>query len=426
MRRLHCRTPRRSYLIVLRSGFCRPVVIDFKLSTDDYTLCLGKFMSLPRLAEVKASLHPWRLWLAARASVLSKFLSGTMLIGLAGLSALVVMRVEVPSPQVSQQQPAIKPVTSRQVKVIHMVPDRTGTPAHAEPQKIADVEPSKAEQSAATPKVPELSPPRKTEEPSQSPASNEPRAATWSEAEVAKGLQDCVRQLAPITAEVEVLAPLKNGTCGAPAPISVRNIGVSKVEVQPAAVTTCQMALALHQWVEATVQPAAKEIFGSPVKRLIGASSYACRNRNSNPAGPISEHAFANAIDIAGFVLADGRTISVLNDWGPTAREQKIGDKSDAADKSTKRKVGSSDIHADTPSSSVAPVKLQRLKGPAGSPTATAAEPASAIDGAKFLHQVHKGACGVFSTILGPEANAFHRDHFHLDLKVRKSRAFCE
>jgi hypothetical protein len=43
-----------------------------------------------------------------------------------------------------------------------------------------------------------------------------------------------------------------------------------------------------------------------------------------------------------------------------------------------------------------------------------------------FLRRLHKGACGPFATVLGPDANEAHRDHFHLDLATRKSRAFCE
>jgi hypothetical protein len=45
---------------------------------------------------------------------------------------------------------------------------------------------------------------------------------------------------------------------------------------------------------------------------------------------------------------------------------------------------------------------------------------------ASFLRRLHKGACGPFGTVLGPEANEAHRDHFHLDLAPRKRSAFCE
>jgi hypothetical protein len=43
-----------------------------------------------------------------------------------------------------------------------------------------------------------------------------------------------------------------------------------------------------------------------------------------------------------------------------------------------------------------------------------------------FLRRLHRGACGIFSTVLGPEANEAHRNHFHFDLAARRRNAFCE
>ena len=45
---------------------------------------------------------------------------------------------------------------------------------------------------------------------------------------------------------------------------------------------------------------------------------------------------------------------------------------------------------------------------------------------AEFLRAVHAGACGVFSTVLGPEANEAHRNHLHFDLMPRRHKALCE
>jgi len=45
---------------------------------------------------------------------------------------------------------------------------------------------------------------------------------------------------------------------------------------------------------------------------------------------------------------------------------------------------------------------------------------------AQFLRRLHKGACGVFGTVLGPEANEAHRDHFHFDLAHRRNSAYCQ
>src|SRR5262249_6282972 len=69
----------------------------------------------------------------------------------------------------------------------------------------------------------------------------------------------------------------------------------------------------------------AEETFASPITRLINASGYACRNRNGSHSHSdrLSEHALANAVDIAAFVTADGRTIEVARHWGPTVRDQR-------------------------------------------------------------------------------------------------------
>ncbi|SMF54007.1 Uncharacterized conserved protein [Tistlia consotensis] len=128
-------------------------------------------------------------------------------------------------------------------------------------------------------------------------------------------------------------------------------------------IATCRLAAALAIWQQQVVEPAALQRFGQPVDRIEHWGTYACRNRNSRQGGPRSEHATANAIDVAAFVLADGTMVSVKEDWGGW------GDK------------------------------------------------------AAFLRQVHDGACKVFNGILGPDANAEHRDHFHLDMGRWR---FCE
>jgi hypothetical protein len=103
--------------------------------------------------------------------------------------------------------------------------------------------------------------------------------------------------------------------------------GANKVEINPPAMLNCAMVVGLHTWVEKTLQPAAQEVFGSPIARLRNASGYSCRNRigSLHGADKLSEHAKANAVDIAGFVTADGRSIDVVRHWGPTARRHPRG-----------------------------------------------------------------------------------------------------
>lgn len=300
--------------------------------------------------------------------------------------------------------------------------------------------------------------------------------STWSDAEVITALEDCVRLLAPIAAYVDVSQPLRHGQCGAPALVLVKRVGASvPVEINPPALVNCRMAAKLHEWVETVVQPAARETFGAPVKRLANASGYACRNRNGGNGNndKISEHAFANALDISAFVVADGRSVDLLGHWGQTERDRRgialaraeAEKQAKAVAAAAKRRSSTApapgerqgdtkaqDAERSTPAAPL-PDRLElpekkdlslarerlasrersNLGAPRGglrddvksSATAREAEPAVSREG-QFLRRLHSGACGVFSTVLGPEANEAHRNHFHLDLASRRRRAFCE
>ena len=132
------------------------------------------------------------------------------------------------------------------------------------------------------------------------------------------------------------------------------------IALSPAAVApSCPVVAALKLWEWQVVQPAAQRVFGQPVRRISHFGSYSCRRMYGRSSGDFSEHATADAIDVAGFVLADGHRISVVGDWQ--------GQGKDAA----------------------------------------------------FLHEIRDGACGLFSTVLSPDYNAAHRDHFHLDQAER-------
>lgn len=132
------------------------------------------------------------------------------------------------------------------------------------------------------------------------------------------------------------------------------------IALAPASVApSCPVAAALKLWEWQVVQPAALRIFGQPVRSIRHLGSYSCRRMYGRSQGDFSEHATADAIDVAAFVLKDGRSVSVLAHWK--------GQGEDAA----------------------------------------------------FLHAVRDGACDLFSTVLSPDYNAAHRDHFHLDQAER-------
>lgn len=158
--------------------------------------------------------------------------------------------------------------------------------------------------------------------------------------------------------EAEMVPPLNEGICGEQSPMIVTGV-LSRGRTVPLSTpvtTNCQMASALPDWVE-TVDGYAEAMLESPLAQIDTGTSYMCRGRNNAEGGFTSEHGFANALDVTGFTLEDGRSVGVLGDWIP------------------------------------------------------AAEPAG-----RLLRLAHDAACGAFTTVLGPEANAEHRDHLHLDL----------
>lgn len=158
--------------------------------------------------------------------------------------------------------------------------------------------------------------------------------------------------------------------CGYDDAVRMRGGGSRTIAITPDVGVTCRVATAMALWEWQVVQPAAQKHFGSPVARIENFGSYNCRRLYGRDSGAFSEHATANAIDIAAFVLADGRRVSIVGDW--TA-----GQGHDDAAK------------------------------------------------AAFLRDVRDGACGVFSTVLSPDYNAAHRDHFHLDQAARGVGGAC-
>ena len=249
--------------------------------------------------------------------------------------------------------------------------------------------------------------------------------ATWTDKEIEAALMQCIQALAPVTADVAPLDPIRDGNCGAPAPVLVKSIGgADKVSFDPPLVLDCAMVVGLDRWLKDRVQPAAREVFSSPVSKIIG-SSYACRNVYNLPDGHLSQHAFANAIDLPMFVLADGRKVDVTHGWGPTQRDLVAAAKAEKAGPGITSSLAQQKTNAKGAATEVVKVSTS----PALNSAAVASpSPASADDSevaAKFLRLAHDGGCKIFSTVLGPEANDAHRTHLHLDLQERKT-SVCE
>jgi hypothetical protein len=257
----------------------------------------------------------------------------------------------------------------------------------------------------------------------------------WSPIEVGAALMQCVSLLAPISAEVIPLAPVRYNDCGTPAPVLLRSIGgKDRIAVDPPLVMNCPMVVALSRWLVKTVQPAARAELGSPVARIVG-SSYACRNLYNLPNERRSQHAYANAIDLPVFFLADGRKVDLTQGWGPTRRDLVAGVKLVPIVSKTPEGAAGGVTTADMKSPANGATTATVVKASAEQPTDGAAAPTPkaaplpdplAAPEAKFLRRVHRGACDVFSTVLGPEANDVHRTHLHLDLQDRHALNVCQ
>lgn len=149
-------------------------------------------------------------------------------------------------------------------------------------------------------------------------------ADAWSEAEIADARAHCTVVLQRIHAVAQPHAPIREGACGAPAPIELISIGQNpEVTLSPPAIVRCDLAEELVNWFEKDVQPLALKHLKSPIVRIETMSSYSCRNAYGRKSTKLSEHALANALDIGGFVTASAENAEVLDDWGKPQRERR-------------------------------------------------------------------------------------------------------
>ena len=205
---------------------------------------------------------------------------------------------------------------------------------------------------AMPPEAPPLPPPRP-----DAPAS--PPEAT--PAPIAVDHEACLARLAQLGMRFESLPAISQGTCGAERPLRVFGFP-DGVEIVPAATLTCPAAEALGRWILESAGTEAGHLLDRRLLKILNGTSYECRGQNRQADAKLSEHAFANAVDVMGFAFRDRADIAVAGQAG------------------------------DTPE-------------------------------ARFLAAVRAGACRYFSTVLGPGTDATHADHLHLDLRARKQGA---
>jgi len=148
------------------------------------------------------------------------------------------------------------------------------------------------------------------------------------------------------------------GSCGYERAVQVTKIG--DTEIRGRAIVTWPLAVKLEEWMRTEVQPNARKLFGQPVVAIYVSSSYDCRLVASKRV--LSQHSFANAVDISRLFLADGREIRILGTW--------------------------------------------KQKGAF----------------AEFLQRIGAASCGIFPVALTPDFDYQHRHHFHFDVG---RRSYC-
>ncbi|NCN83445.1 MAG: extensin family protein [Sphingomonadales bacterium] len=176
----------------------------------------------------------------------------------------------------------------------------------------------------------------------------------------------CHQLLEEAAIDYSPLPPVDGGPrCGYDNGVTLAQDQPRDIAYSPAAKTSCPVAVSLVLWEKQIVNAAAREHLGTTVEAITTFGSYSCRRIGGGQSGNYSEHATANAIDIAAFRLADGRTVSVAGHW-------------DADDERS-----------------------------------------------RFLKEVRDGGCEIFATTLSPDYNKAHADHLHFDQARRGGSHYC-
>ncbi|WP_308218192.1 MULTISPECIES: extensin family protein [unclassified Bosea (in: a-proteobacteria)] len=217
-----------------------------------------------------------------------------------------------------------------------------------------------------------------TPAPNEAPAvAPQPSSATTPDAP--SGQASCLAALAAIPGNrVLPASPDPKNTdpaCRVSEPVRVEALairrpgGSASVSLDPPPVLSCAMAKTLAGWLDGSVQPLARGHFERDLASLRVGGGHECRRRNRASAGPVSEHATGQALDIFAFKLgSDGNASQVV---------------------------------------------VEKPEGLAQN---------------RFLDAIRQSACGAFMTTLGPGSDAAHANHLHVDIQERRSRAsrFCQ
>ncbi|MGE6784643.1 extensin family protein [Ensifer adhaerens] len=205
---------------------------------------------------------------------------------------------------------------------------------------------------------------RRAQEPQQVaflPRANNPMAAPEYTGQMPGSEIACRQRLKKLGVVFRDIPRISNGpSCGIDYPIELSGLS-GGIGVKPAVKLNCEVTEAFAKWVKYELAPSSRYRYWSGVKTIKPLGGYSCRTMNSRRGNPMSEHARGNAIDVGKFVLKNGKEIDV-------------------------RKPG---------------FFAFREKG--------------------LLKAVRSDSCKYFNTVLGPGSDPFHKDHFHFDLRTRKT-----
>ena len=173
--------------------------------------------------------------------------------------------------------------------------------------------------------------------------------------EPSKATLQCHADLRREAVEFKILADrLFDNGCSAVGTVQLLDIGTPVTNL---GAMTCPLARQFARWTREAVQPAAEQWLDSRVARIESFGTYACRPRNGQEGAKLSEHGRSNAVDVAAFVFADGRRVTILDGWNS---------------------------------------EDEKVRG--------------------FLRAAHQAGCRRFGIALGPDADFYHRNHFHFDM----------
>jgi len=233
--------------------------------------------------------------------------------------------------------------------VISAIPIPTPSPRREEGKEPVEAKPAPSQ--AETAPLPENKPEKPVE-------ITKPEIAKPDSQKLERVYQVSCPALMTGDVEGKILPPIEDGLqCSARSPLSLTAIGkVEPLKFANAITTNCAMAVTLAQWA-GDVKDAAKNVYGNDIKitEIGTGSDYQCRNVNGASEGRVSEHAFANALDIMSFKFSDGTKTELESGWNGSEKEK------------------------------------------------------------NFWRAVHGASCKLFMTVIGPDGDAAHLTNMHLD-----------